>query len=144
MASLSDVIADGENLALRVEQKSKVHLIDDALTRPGNLCQPRCDLRDGFGRLLRPLTVFHPEWVGNRIETLTGALARFRDQPSALAGCFGGALLVQVTMVVFYFAVAEALGKPFVDVYLSVKELEYAEFMKVISPWEREHLLLHV
>ena len=25
-----------------------------------------------------------------------------------------------------------------------VKEIEYAEFMKVISPWEREHLLLHV
>ena len=26
----------------------------------------------------------------------------------------------------------------------AVKELEYEEFMKVISPWEREHLLLHV
>jgi glutamine synthetase len=25
-----------------------------------------------------------------------------------------------------------------------VKEIEHAEFMKVISPWEREHLLLHV
>jgi len=25
-----------------------------------------------------------------------------------------------------------------------VKEIEYDEFMKVISPWEREHLLLHV
>jgi len=25
-----------------------------------------------------------------------------------------------------------------------VKELEYDEFMKVISSWEREHLLLHV
>jgi len=64
---------------------------------------------DGFGRLLRPLTVFHPEWVGTRIETLTGALARFRDQPSALARCFGGALVVQATLVVFYFAVADAL-----------------------------------
>ncbi len=41
-------------------------------------------------------------------------------------------------------ALHKVLGKPFVDVYLSVKELEYAEFMKVISPWEREHLLLHV
>ncbi len=38
----------------------------------------------------------------------------------------------------------KVLGKPFIDVYLAVKELEYAEFMKVISPWEREHLLLHV
>jgi glutamine synthetase len=36
------------------------------------------------------------------------------------------------------------LGKAFVTVYTEVKEIEYAEFMKVISPWEREHLLLHV
>ena len=39
---------------------------------------------------------------------------------------------------------AEALGARFVKVYRLVKELEYDEFMKVISPWEREHLLLHV
>jgi uncharacterized membrane protein YbhN (UPF0104 family) len=64
---------------------------------------------DGFGRLLQPLTVFHPEWVGDRIETLTGALARFRSQPGALAGCFAGAVFVQATMVVFYFAVGYAL-----------------------------------
>jgi glutamine synthetase len=36
------------------------------------------------------------------------------------------------------------LGDRFVDVYSAIKELEYAEFMQVISPWEREHLLLHV
>ncbi len=39
---------------------------------------------------------------------------------------------------------AEVLGEAFVTVYTEVKEIEYAEFMKVISPWEREHLLLHV
>jgi len=39
---------------------------------------------------------------------------------------------------------AEVLGPSFVTVYTEVKEIEYAEFMKVISPWEREHLLLHV
>jgi glutamine synthetase len=39
---------------------------------------------------------------------------------------------------------AEVLGQQFVSVYTEVKEVEYAEFMKVISPWEREHLLLHV
>ncbi|MCE2969941.1 MAG: glutamine synthetase family protein [Burkholderiales bacterium] len=39
---------------------------------------------------------------------------------------------------------ARVLGPEFIGVYVSVKELEYAEFMKVISPWEREHLLLHV
>ena len=39
---------------------------------------------------------------------------------------------------------AEVLGPSFVTVYTEVKEIEFAEFMKVISPWEREHLLLHV
>ncbi|WP_029001753.1 glutamine synthetase family protein [Azohydromonas australica] len=41
-------------------------------------------------------------------------------------------------------ALAEVLGEEFVTVYTEVKETEFAEFMKVISPWEREHLLLHV
>ncbi len=39
---------------------------------------------------------------------------------------------------------AEVLGPAFVTVYAEIKELEQAEFMKVISPWEREHLLLQV
>ena len=39
---------------------------------------------------------------------------------------------------------AQVLGEGFITVYSEVKEVEYAEFMKVISPWEREHLLLHV
>ena len=38
----------------------------------------------------------------------------------------------------------EMLGKEFITVYSEVKEIEHDEFMKVISPWEREHLLLHV
>jgi uncharacterized protein (TIRG00374 family) len=63
----------------------------------------------GFGRLLQPLTVFHPEWVGSRIEKLTAALARFRDRKGVLARCFGGAVFVQATIVVFYFTVAYAL-----------------------------------
>jgi uncharacterized membrane protein YbhN (UPF0104 family) len=63
----------------------------------------------GFSRLLQPLTVFHPEWVGNRIETLTSVLARFGAQPRALATCFATAVFVQVTMVFFYFSVAHAL-----------------------------------
>jgi len=41
-------------------------------------------------------------------------------------------------------ALAEVLGESFVTVYSQVKEIEYEEFMKVISPWERDHLLLHV
>jgi glutamine synthetase len=38
----------------------------------------------------------------------------------------------------------EVLGNDFITVYTEVKDIEYEEFMKVISPWEREHLLLHV
>ena len=38
----------------------------------------------------------------------------------------------------------DILGPEFVTVYTEVKEIEHDEFMKVISPWEREHLLLHV
>src|SRR5436190_8695887 len=63
----------------------------------------------GFGRLLQPLTVFHPEWVGGRIDMITAVLGRFRERPRALAGCFGGAVFVQATIVVFYFIVAYAL-----------------------------------
>ena len=41
-------------------------------------------------------------------------------------------------------ALHDVLGREFITVYSEVKEIEHAEFMKVISPWEREHLLLHV
>ena len=38
----------------------------------------------------------------------------------------------------------EVLGKRFSRLYAAVKQQEYEEFMRVISPWEREHLLLNV
>ncbi|MBC7477201.1 MAG: glutamine synthetase, partial [Pseudorhodobacter sp.] len=41
-------------------------------------------------------------------------------------------------------ALTEVLGVEFVKVYDSVKRNEYKEFLQVISPWEREHLLLNV
>jgi glutamine synthetase len=41
-------------------------------------------------------------------------------------------------------ALAEVLGAEFCSVYDSVKRNEYKEFLQVISPWEREHLLLNV
>jgi glycosyltransferase 2 family protein len=66
----------------------------------------------GVGRLLQPLTVFHPEWVGDRITRVTDALARFREQPVSLAYTFAGAVAVQGLLVVFYAAVARSLGIP--------------------------------
>ncbi len=41
-------------------------------------------------------------------------------------------------------ALAEVLGPSFTQLYSMVKESEYQEFMRVISPWEREYLLLNV
>ncbi|GIX12407.1 MAG: glutamine synthetase [Paracoccaceae bacterium] len=38
----------------------------------------------------------------------------------------------------------EVLGHEFIEVFAAVKYSEYEEFMRVISPWEREHLLLNV
>ena len=64
----------------------------------------------GVGRLLQPLTVVHPEWVGVRIDNVTTTLERFRNRPGALASCFGGAVLVQMASVAFHFAIVHALG----------------------------------
>jgi glutamine synthetase len=41
-------------------------------------------------------------------------------------------------------ALHDVLGSEFVNVYSMVKRAEYDEFLQVISPWEREHLLLNV
>jgi len=39
---------------------------------------------------------------------------------------------------------AEMLGEKFVKAFLALKETEYEAFFRVISSWERRHLLLHV
>ena len=38
----------------------------------------------------------------------------------------------------------QVLGGDFVDLLVAVKQTEHAEYQDVISPWEREHLLLNV
>ncbi len=70
------------------------------------------------GRLLKPLTVLHPEWVGGRIESITASLVRFKQHPGALLGCFSGAAFVQIATVGFYLAVAYSL-----KVHISVWDL---------------------
>ncbi|MBV1776377.1 glutamine synthetase family protein [Burkholderiaceae bacterium DAT-1] len=39
---------------------------------------------------------------------------------------------------------AEVLGETFVRAYCLVKEAEYIEYSRLVTPWERKHLLLHV
>ncbi|MEM7614935.1 MAG: glutamine synthetase, partial [Pseudomonadota bacterium] len=40
--------------------------------------------------------------------------------------------------------VTEVLGREFCDVYAALKRHEAESFLTVISPWERQHLLLSV
>jgi glycosyltransferase 2 family protein len=76
----------------------------------GAAATPALFAPDLLMRLLAPLRRLHPEWVGARLERLSEVLGRFRQSPAALAGCFAGAVLVQVLLVAFYAAVAHAIG----------------------------------
>ena len=74
----------------------------------------------GVGRLLQPLRVFHREWVETRILRITDALARFREDPRALAGCFVGAVIVQTLLVGFYVAIGHSMRIPVSPWHLAV------------------------
>ncbi len=41
-------------------------------------------------------------------------------------------------------ALADVFSKEFIGIYAGVKRGEFETFMQVISPWEREFLLLNV
>ncbi len=66
----------------------------------------------GVGWLLRPLTVFHPEWITGRIGTITVTLERFHNHIGAVVSCFATAVFVQLMTVTVGWAVAHALGIP--------------------------------
>jgi uncharacterized membrane protein YbhN (UPF0104 family) len=87
----------------------------------------------GVGRLLQPLTVFHPEWVGDRIESVTAALSRLRDRPIAILRCFAGAVMVQLTIVTFFIAVAHALHIPMVRGLAVIVPLSFVIQMAPVS-----------
>ncbi len=38
----------------------------------------------------------------------------------------------------------QLLGVEFSQLYIAIKRAEHNEFLRVISPWEREHLMLNV
>ena len=65
---------------------------------------------DWLALLLRPLRVFHAEWVDRRIETVTGALHRFRRSPGSVAIGFLASIVLQGLQVLFYASVAKALN----------------------------------
>ncbi len=76
------------------------------------LAAPAVIVPAGLGRLLQPLSVLHPTWVGERIETLIVALEKFRDHPGALAECFAGAVTVQAILVAYHLAIVYAIHVP--------------------------------
>jgi uncharacterized protein (TIRG00374 family) len=62
-----------------------------------------------LGILVRPLRVFHADWVDQRFATFTAALLRFREAPGAMVAGFGGGIAVQAILVAYYAAVAAAI-----------------------------------
>jgi uncharacterized membrane protein YbhN (UPF0104 family) len=76
------------------------------------IATPALLMPNGLATVLKPLRVLHPEWVDQRIDRITAALARFREAPGALGGCFAGAVAVQGLLVGFYLAVAHSMSMP--------------------------------
>ena len=62
------------------------------------------------------------------------------DSDADIPRTFGEAL----TLFEESTALHDLLDPLFCKIYRTVKDLEYQEFLQVISPWEREHLLLNV
>ncbi len=83
------------------------------------------------------LGLVNEEWAGHSFK---GDAYADDDNDSALPKVMNQALSL------FYEAteIRDVLGERFCDVYEIVKKAEYEEFLQVISPWEREHLLLNV
>jgi glycosyltransferase 2 family protein len=76
------------------------------------IATPALLMPQAFVRMLQPLRILHREWVDVRLDRLTMALARFRESPGAIAGCFAGAVVVQAVLVAFYLAIAHSMRIP--------------------------------
>lgn len=61
---------------------------------------------------LLPVRSLNRPWLTERAQRLEDAVNRFRKAPNALAGAFGGALVVQITIVAFYLLTAQGLSVP--------------------------------
>lgn len=67
---------------------------------------------DFVGHLLAPVRALNRPWVTERAQRLEEAALRFGKSPSVLAGAFGAAILVQVSIVAFYLLTARGLSVP--------------------------------
>ncbi len=67
---------------------------------------------DFVGHLLAPLRALNKPWVTERAQRLEEAVMRFGKAPTVLAGAFGAAIVVQVSVVAFYLLTAKGLSVP--------------------------------
>ncbi len=67
---------------------------------------------DFVGHLLAPVRALNRPWVNERAQRLEEAVLRFGKAPAALAGAFGAAIVVQITIVAFYLLTAQGLSVP--------------------------------
>jgi hypothetical protein len=65
-----------------------------------------------ISHLLAPIRALNRPWMTERAERLETAVLKFHAAPSDLAAAFGGAVLVQVTIVGFYLLAARGLAIP--------------------------------
>ncbi len=76
------------------------------------LCIPLFVAPGLLDALVTPLRAWGHPWVVERLSMLQDALGRFRSRPSSLFGALGGALVVQVVIVLFYALTARSLSIP--------------------------------
>ena len=62
--------------------------------------------------LLAPVRALNKPWVTKRAQRLEEAVMRFGKAPAVLAGAFGAAIVVQITIVAFYLLTAKGLSVP--------------------------------
>src|SRR5688500_2582965 len=67
---------------------------------------------DFVGHLLAPVRALNKPWLTERAQRLEEAVLRFGKAPAVLAGAFGAAIVVQVTIVAFYLLTAKGLSVP--------------------------------
>ena len=66
-----------------------------------------------FARMMHAIAGGRGEGIQVRLLNLLGTVSRFAEQPRRLAVAFGGALAVQMLLVVFYMCAARSLAVPF-------------------------------
>jgi hypothetical protein len=64
------------------------------------------------GHVLFPVRALNKPRLTELAQRLEDAVIRFRNAPSAVAGAFAGALVVQITIVAFYLLTALSLSVP--------------------------------